>query len=94
MTLSGPSLSSVDRSVSWPSVLMVVGKVAQMGCGFLFWIVAARITDVAGVGTVAATVSAVMLVTQIGLLGVGATMIVSIGQGERSVASWTPASRL
>ena len=30
----------------------------------------------------AATVSAVILVTQIGLLGVGATMIVSIGRGE------------
>jgi O-antigen/teichoic acid export membrane protein len=81
MTTSGPSLS-VDRSLSGSSVLMVIGKVAQMGFGFLFWIVAARITDVAGVGTVAATVSAVMLVTQIGLLGVGATMIVSIGRGE------------
>ena len=34
------------------------------------------------VGVVAATVSAVMLVTQIGLLGVGATMIVAIGRGE------------
>jgi O-antigen/teichoic acid export membrane protein len=81
MTTSGPSLS-VDRSLSGSSVLMVIGKVAQMGFGFLFWIVAARVTDVAGVGTVAATVSAVMLVTQIGLLGVGATMIVSIGRGE------------
>jgi O-antigen/teichoic acid export membrane protein len=83
MTVSGPSLSTVDgRSLSWSSVLMVLGKAAQMGFGFLFWIVAARMTTVADMGTVAATVSAVMLVTQLGLLGVGATMIVSIGRGE------------
>jgi O-antigen/teichoic acid export membrane protein len=61
---------------------MVLGKAFQMGFGFLFWIVAARLTSVAGMGTLAATVSAVMLVTQIGLLGVGAAMIVSIGRGE------------
>ena len=82
MTVSGQPSLSVDRSMSWSSVLMVTGKVAQMGFGFLFWIVAARITDVAGLGTVAASVSAVMLVTQLGLLGVGATMIVSIGRDE------------
>ena len=83
MTVYRAPLAALDKgSVSWSSVLMVLGKAAQMGCGFLFWIVAARSTSVAGVGTVAATVSAVMLVTQIGLLGVGATMIVSIGRGE------------
>ncbi|MCW2765192.1 MAG: polysaccharide biosynthesis protein [Nocardioides sp.] len=83
MTVSGTSPSAVDtRSLSRASVLMVLGKAFQMGFGFLFWIVAARLTSVAGMGTVAATVSAVMLVTQIGLLGVGATMIVSIGRGE------------
>jgi O-antigen/teichoic acid export membrane protein len=83
MTVSGTPQSAVDsRSLSRASVLMVLGKAFQMGLGFLFWIVAARLTSVTGMGTVAATVSAVMLVTQIGLLGVGATMIVSIGRGE------------
>jgi O-antigen/teichoic acid export membrane protein len=83
MTGSVRPPSVVDRrSLSRASVLMVLGKAFQMGFGFLFWIVAARLTSVAGMGTVAATVSAVMLVTQIGLLGVGATMIVSIGRGE------------
>jgi O-antigen/teichoic acid export membrane protein len=76
------SAASAPRSLSWSSVLMVAGKAFQMGFGFLFWIVAARLTSVAGMGTVAASVSAVMLVTQIGLLGVGAAMIVSIGRGE------------
>jgi O-antigen/teichoic acid export membrane protein len=83
VTVSGPPLSAVGRrSLSRSSVLMVLGKASQMGFGFLFWIVAARLTTVAEMGTVAATVSAVILVTQIGLLGVGATMIVSIGRGE------------
>ena len=70
------------RKLSGTSVLLVLGKAFQMGFGFLFWIVAARTTDVATVGVVAASVSAVMLVTQIGLLGVGSTMIVALGQGQ------------
>jgi O-antigen/teichoic acid export membrane protein len=83
MTVSGAQLRGHERgSLSRSSVLMVLGKGLQMGFGFLFWIVAARLISVADMGAVAASVSAVMLVTQIGLLGVGATMIVSIGRGE------------
>jgi O-antigen/teichoic acid export membrane protein len=83
MTVSGPSLSSADRrSMNRASTMMVLGKASQLGSGFLFWLVAARLTSVADMGTVAATVSVVLLVTQIGLLGVGAAMIVSIGRGE------------
>ena len=83
MTVSGTPLPAVNhRSLPQSSVLMVLGKGLQMGFGFLFWIVAARLISVADMGAVAASVSAVMLVTQVGLLGVGATMIVSIGRGE------------
>ena len=79
MTVSGPPLSAVDRrSLSRSSVLMVLGKATQMGSGFLFWIVAARLTTVADMGTVAASVSAVMLVAQIGLLG--AQVVEQLGQ--------------
>jgi O-antigen/teichoic acid export membrane protein len=83
MTVSATPPPVLDRrSLPWSSVLMVLGKALQMGFGFVFWVVAARLISVADMGTVAATVSAVMLVTQIGLLGVGATMIVSIGREE------------
>jgi O-antigen/teichoic acid export membrane protein len=77
-----PAAAGEGRSLSRSSFLMVVGKAFQMGCGFVFWMVAARTTDVSNVGTVAAAVSGVMLVTQLGVLGVGASMIVSLGRGE------------
>ena len=83
MTVSGPPLSPAHpRSMTRSSAMLVLGKASQLGSGFLFWVVAARLTSVAEMGTVAATVSAVMLVTQLGLLGVGSAMIVSIGRGE------------
>ena len=80
--MSRASSAVEGRSLTLSSFLLVVGKAFQIGFGFLFWIVAARATSVDAMGTVAATVSAVMLVTQIGLLGVGAAMIVSIGRGQ------------
>lgn len=84
MTLAGTSPSTTRNSLSWASVMLILGKAFQMGFGFLFWIVAARTTSVADMGAVAATVSAVMLVTQVALLGVGARMIVALGRGEPS----------
>ena len=83
MTAVGTPVPAVEgRSLSRSSFLMVIGKAFQMGCGFVFWIVAARTADVAQVGTVAAAVAAVMLVTQLGVLGVGSSMIVSLGRNE------------
>jgi O-antigen/teichoic acid export membrane protein len=58
------------------SLALIVAKVGTMGLGFLFWLVAARAFDQADVGLAAAAVSAVMLCTQLALLGVGSSVIV------------------
>lgn len=57
------------------SVALILGKVATMGLGFLFWLVAARAFDAHEVGLAAAAVSAMMLCTQLALLGVGSAVI-------------------
>jgi O-antigen/teichoic acid export membrane protein len=57
------------------SLALIFAKVATMGLGFLFWLVAARAFDQAEVGLAAAAVSAVMLCTQLALLGVGSSVI-------------------
>lgn len=54
---------------------MVAGRVAAMGLGFLFWLVAARVAPSAQVGFAAAMVSAMMLCTQFAQLGVGSAFI-------------------
>ena len=57
-----------------------------MGTGYLFWLVAARTATVHEVGVAAAAVSAVMLCTQLGLLGSGAASIVMLGRDRAPVA--------
>ncbi len=68
----GRSLSMLSSSLS-----LIVGKVATMGLGFTFWLVAARTFEQGQVGLAAAAVSAVMLCTQLALLGVGSSLIVN-----------------
>jgi O-antigen/teichoic acid export membrane protein len=58
------------------SLALIAGKVATMGLGFLFWILAAQLFVPAEVGLAAGAVSAVMLCTQLALLGVGSSVIV------------------
>ena len=70
------------RSLRAGSLWLLVGKGFQMGAGFLFWIVAANAATVADVGVAAATVSAVMLCTQLGVLGTGSAVILALGRGE------------
>lgn len=61
---------------------LVAGKVAQTGAGFAFWVVAARATSDREVGLTMAAVSAVMICTQIAVLGAGSAVIVAVGRGE------------
>lgn len=61
---------------------LLVGKGLQAMSGFLFWIVVARATSVREVGITAAAVSAVMLCTQLALLGAGSAVIVAVGTGR------------
>jgi O-antigen/teichoic acid export membrane protein len=53
-----------------------------MGAGFLFWVVAARASAVTEIGVAVAAVSAVMLCTQLALLGTGSAVIVAIGRDD------------
>ena len=57
------------------SLGLIAGKVASMGLGFLFWMVAARVASATEVGLAAGAVSGMMLCVQLGLLGVGAAFI-------------------
>ena len=74
------------RSLALNSAGLVAGKAVQMGTGYLFWLVAARTVSVHEVGVAAAAVSAVMLCTQLGLLGSGAASIVMLGRDRAPVS--------
>jgi len=54
---------------------MITGRVAAMGLGFLFWLLAAHVAPAREVGFAAAVVSAMMLCTQFAQLGVGSAFI-------------------
>jgi O-antigen/teichoic acid export membrane protein len=69
---------ATGRSLAFSSLVLVLGKGAQMGMGFLFWVVAARSAGVSEVGLAVATVSAVLLSTQLALLGVGSAVITQL----------------
>ena len=70
------------RSMVTSSFGLLVGKGLQAMAGFLFWVVAARVTSVREVGLTAAAVAAVMMCTQLALLGAGSAVIVAVGSGR------------
>lgn len=72
----------VRHSALRSSLGLVVAKAAQTGTGFAFWIVAAHATFDREVGLTTAAVSAVMICTQLAVLGAGSAVIVSVGRGE------------
>jgi O-antigen/teichoic acid export membrane protein len=57
------------------SLALIVTKVATLGLGFLFWLVAARLFPPSEVGLAGGVVAAVMLCVQLALLGVGSAVI-------------------
>ncbi len=57
------------------SVTVIGGKLATMGLGFVFWVVAARTFSQDQVGLASGAVSAMMLCTQFAILGVGSALI-------------------
>lgn len=63
-------LSMVANSVS-----VMLGKGATMALGFVFWVLAARQFEPAEVGIAAGVVAAMMLCTQLAVLGFGAAVI-------------------
>ena len=78
-------VQKTQRSLSmFSSSLALIGsKVATMGLGFFFWLVAARVYPASSVGLAAGAVSAVMLCTQLGLLGLGSSVIVHYPRHRR-----------
>lgn len=70
-----------EPTLARTSIGLFAGKVLQMGTGFLFWVVAARGASVTDIGIVAATVSAVLLCTQVSVLGTGSAVISTVGRG-------------
>lgn len=62
---------------------LIAAKVLTMGLGFVFWVVAAREFDAREVGIAAGAVSAMMLCTQIALLGVGSAFITHFPAAQR-----------
>jgi O-antigen/teichoic acid export membrane protein len=65
-----PKLSMLQSSLA-----LVAAKTANMGLGFVFWVIAARFFPPSTVGLTAAAVSGMMLCTQIGLFGLGSSFI-------------------
>ncbi len=82
LTRAQPVSRAGERSLPWSSVWLLGAKASQMGLAFLFWVVAARTASVTEVGIAAASVSAVILSTQLGLLGAGSAVIIALGQGQ------------
>lgn len=74
--------SEVRHSALRSSLGLIVAKAAQTGSGFAFWIVAAHAASDREVGLTTAAVAAVMICTQLAVLGAGSAIIVSVGRGE------------
>lgn len=75
-------MTGQGHSLPWNSVWLLSAKASQMGLAFLFWVVAARTASVPEVGVAAASVSAVILSTQLGILGAGSAVIIALGEGQ------------
>lgn len=65
------------------SLALIAAKVATLALGFLFWLVAARFFAPDVVGLAAGVVAAVLLCTQLALLGVGSAVITLLPQDRK-----------
>ncbi len=74
---TGNPLGPGRRQLSMlPNSLALIGaKTGMMGLGFVFWVLAARLFDRHDVGVAAGVVSAMMVCTQLALLGLGSSVI-------------------
>jgi O-antigen/teichoic acid export membrane protein len=66
---------------------LIAAKVVTMGLGFAFWVLAAREYSQHEVGIAAGVVSAMMLCTQLALLGIGSAFITHFPREQRSPGS-------
>jgi O-antigen/teichoic acid export membrane protein len=73
-TLVGSERKELPRVAN--SLALIAGRFASSGLGFLTWLVAARLYTAAEVGLASGLVSAMMLLLQFAMLGIGAAYIV------------------
>jgi O-antigen/teichoic acid export membrane protein len=78
--ITAPLPSSVN------SLALITAKIIAMGLGGLFWILAARAASPAEVGLAAGAVSAMMLCTQIAILGFGSAVILHVRNNKERLA--------
>lgn len=64
-----------SRAMLASSIGLIAGKLASVALGFLAWIVAARLFAAHDVGLAAGAISAMMLCTQLALLGISSAVI-------------------
>jgi O-antigen/teichoic acid export membrane protein len=69
------------------SLGMISGRAASMALGFLFWLLAARLFPAEKDGLTAGVVSAMMLCTQLALLGIGSAFIAYFPRHQRTPAA-------
>jgi O-antigen/teichoic acid export membrane protein len=77
------------RSQVSNGLALIAAKVVTMGLGFVFWVLAARTFTPHEVGLAAGVVSAMMLCTQLALLGLGSAFITHFPRLQ-----WQPAALL
>jgi O-antigen/teichoic acid export membrane protein len=83
MAGAGRSQALAPLPQIYNGLALIAAKVLTMGLGFVFWVVAAREFDARQVGIAAGAVSAMMLCTQIALLGVGSAFITHFPSAQR-----------
>ena len=66
---------------------LIAAKVITMGLGFVFWVLAARMFTAHEVGLAAGVVSAMMLCTQLALLGLGSAFITHFPRLQKQPAA-------
>jgi O-antigen/teichoic acid export membrane protein len=75
------------RSQVSNGLALIAAKVVTMGLGFVFWVLAARTFTAHEVGLAAGVVSAMMLCTQLALLGLGSAFITHFPRLQRQPAA-------
>jgi O-antigen/teichoic acid export membrane protein len=81
----GQALAPMSQVAS--GLALIAAKVITMGLGFAFWVLAARLFSPHEVGVAAGVVAAMMLCTQLALLGVGSAFITHFPAVQRQPAA-------
>lgn len=81
---AGTTAAPLPASVN--SIALIAAKFGAMGLGGVFWLVAARVASPREVGLAAGAVSAMMLCTQVAILGFGSAVIIHLKSNQGRLA--------